>query len=43
MELALSLCDEIVLLNHGTLTKIDRSHLTDQELKDKILEALTEA
>lgn len=43
MELALSLCDEIVLLNHGTLQKIDRSHLTDQELKDKILEALTEA
>lgn len=43
MELALSLCDEIVLLNHGILTKIDRSHLTDQELKDKILEALTEA
>ena len=43
MELALSLCDEIVLLNHGTLTKIDRSHLTDQELKDKILEAMTEA
>ncbi len=43
MELALSLCDEIVLLNHGTLTKIDRSYLTDQELKEKILEALTEA
>ena len=43
MELALSLCDEIVLLNHGKLKKIDRSHLTDQELKDKILEALTEA
>ena len=43
MELALSLCDEIVLLNHGTLQKIDRSHLTVQELKDKILEALTEA
>lgn len=43
MELALSLCDEIVLLNHGTLQKINRSHLTDQELKDKILEALTEA
>lgn len=43
MELALSLCDEIVLLNHGTLQKIDRSHLTDQELKDKILEALTGA
>ena len=43
MELALSLCDEIVLLNHGTSTKIDRSHLTDQELKDTILEALTEA
>ena len=42
MELALSLCDEIVLLNHGTLQEIDRSHLTDQELKDKILAALTE-
>ena len=42
MELALSLCDEIVLLHQGTLTEIDRSHMSDQELRDKILEALTE-
>ena len=42
MELALSLCDEIVLLHQGTLKEIDRSHMSDQELRDKILEALTE-
>ena len=42
MELALSLCDEIVLLNHGILEKIDKENLTENELKDKIILALKE-
>ena len=42
MELALSLCDEIVLLNHGILEKIDKVNLTENELKDKIISALKE-
>ena len=42
MELALSLCDEIVLLNHGSLEKIDKENLTENELKDKIISALKE-
>lgn len=42
MELALSLCDEIVLLNKGTLEKIDKSHLDNEELKTKIIEMLKE-
>ncbi len=42
MELALSLCDEIVLLNHGILEKIDKENLAENELKDKIISALKE-
>ena len=42
MELALSLCDEIVLLNHVILEKIDKENLTENELKDKIISALKE-
>lgn len=42
MELALDLCDEIVILNKGTLTLIDRNSLSNKELKDKIIEALKE-
>ena len=42
MELALSLCDEIVILNNGKLEEIDRKNLTDQAMKDKIIKVLTE-
>ena len=42
MELALSLCDEIVLLNHGVLEHIDKKNLSDKELKNKILNDLME-
>lgn len=42
MELALSLCDEIVLLNKGTLEKIDKSNLDNEELKNKIIDMLKE-
>ena len=42
LELALDLCDEIVVLNKGTLQHIDKSDLKNDELKDKIIDALKE-
>lgn len=42
MDLALDLCDEIVLLNHGVLELMDKSDLGSQEFKGKIIAALTE-
>ena len=42
MELAMTLCDEIVLLNHGVLEEIDKKNLSNDELKNKIIKALTE-
>lgn len=40
MELALDLCDEIVVLNKGELFEIKRDELTDKELKNKIINIL---
>ena len=40
MELALDLCDEIVVLNNGYLEHIKRDKLTDKELKNKIIKVL---
>ncbi len=40
MELALDLCDEIVVLNKGELLEIKRDELTDKELKNKIITVL---
>lgn len=37
LELALDLCDEIVILNHGELEAVDKENLDNQEFKDKIL------
>lgn len=42
MELALDLCDEIVILNNGILEKIDKNNLDSIQFKDKIIEALKE-
>lgn len=42
MELALDLCDEIVILNHGQLELIDKENLNNEELKEKIVTALKE-
>ena len=42
MELAIDLCDEIVLLNHGTLEKVDKKDLDSNEFKQKIITALRE-
>lgn len=43
LDLALDLCDEIVLLNHGKLESVDKSNLGSQMFKEKILTALREA
>lgn len=40
MDLALDLCDEIVLLNEGELEIIDRKNLDGKEFKEKIIAAL---
>ena len=42
LDLALDLCDEIVLLNHGVLEVVDKSDLDNGEFKDKIIAALRE-
>jgi len=42
MDLALDLCDEIVLLSHGELEVVDKSDLDNHEFKDKIIAALRE-
>ena len=42
MELALDLCDEIVILNKGILEKIEKGNLDNEQVKNKIIEALKE-
>ena len=42
MDLALDLCDEIVLLSHGELEHVDKENLDSREFKDKIIAALRE-
>ena len=42
MELALDLCDEIVILNKGILEEIDKNNLNNEQFKNKIIEALKE-
>ena len=42
MDLALDLCDKIVLLNHGELELVDKEDLNSQEFKEKIIAALKE-
>lgn len=42
MDLALDLCDEIVLLNHGELETVDQNNLGNQAFKNKIIAALRE-
>lgn len=42
MDLALDLCDEIVLLSHGELEVVEKSNLDSREFKDKIIAALRE-
>lgn len=40
MELALDLCDEIVILNQGVLEEIPKENLDNEAFKDKIIQAL---
>ncbi len=40
MELALDLCDNIVILNNGVLEEIPKDNLDNTEFKDKIIAAL---
>ena len=42
MELALDLCDEIVVLSRGTLKKVERGALDEEAFKEKIIEILKE-
>ncbi len=42
MDLALDLCDEIVLLSHGELEVVEKTNLDSQEFKEKIIAALRE-
>ena len=42
LDLALDLCDEIVLLSHGELEVVEKSNLDDHAFKDKIIAALKE-
>ena len=42
MDLALDLCDEIVLLSHGELERVDKSDLDSQGFRERILAALRE-
>lgn len=42
MELALDLCDEIVILNKGVLEEVDKNNLDNEQFKNKIIEALKE-
>lgn len=42
LDLALDLCDEIVLLHRGVLERVDKAELNSGEFKEKILAALRE-
>lgn len=40
MDLALDLCDVIVLLSHGELEVVDKENLGEEQFKEKIIAAL---
>ncbi|MEG2626923.1 MAG: ABC transporter ATP-binding protein [Anaerovoracaceae bacterium] len=40
MDLAVSLCDEIVILNNGVLEEIDNTELTEAGLKERVIQIL---
>ncbi|MCR4617642.1 MAG: ABC transporter ATP-binding protein [Lachnospiraceae bacterium] len=43
LDIAVDLCDEIVLLNHGQLELVDKENLGNDAFKNKIIEALRDA
>ena len=42
LDLALDLCDEIVLLSHGVLEPVEKTNLDSREFREKIIAALRE-
>ena len=42
LDLALDLCDNIVILHHGVLQEVRREDLADEAYKDRIIAALKE-
>lgn len=42
LDLAIDLCDEIVLLSHGELESVEKTSTDDKVFREKIIEALTE-
>ena len=42
LDLAIDLCDEIVLLSHGELESVEKTSTDDKAFREKIIEALTE-
>ena len=40
LELALDLCDEIVILNNKKLELVEKNHLNTKKYKDKIIKSL---
>ena len=42
LDLALDLCDEIVLLSHGRLERVEKSELDRGDFKERIIDALRE-
>lgn len=42
LDLAVDLCDDIVLLSHGELELVEKSDLNNKDLKNKIIETLLE-
>ena len=42
LDLAIDLCDEIVLLSHGELESVEKNYADDKAFRETIIEALTE-
>ena len=40
LEIAMDLCDEIIILNNGKLELIEKSNLNTKKYKDKIISSL---
>ena len=43
LELAMDLCDEIVILNHQKLELVEKNHLNTKKYKDKIIQSLRDS
>ena len=42
LELALDLCDEIIILNNKSMEKVEKNNLNTKKYKDKIIKMLKE-